>query len=75
MLRPNPPRMITVAIAVVLIVVGISATIFPVDFVDAAFGVVQSYVGTDLVVTREMGWLFLFAGDALLVIGSLLPGI
>jgi hypothetical protein len=75
MLRPNPPRMITVVLAVALIVVGISATVFPVDFVDAAFEVVQSYAGTNIEVTREVGWLFLLAGDALLLAGSLLPGI
>ncbi|HET7685341.1 MAG TPA: hypothetical protein VFM19_02925 [Candidatus Limnocylindria bacterium] len=75
MLRPNPPKMITVVLAVALLVVGISATVFPVDFVDAALGVVQSYLGTDIEITREIGWLFLLAGDALLVVGSLLPGI
>jgi hypothetical protein len=74
-LRPNPPRLVTVVIAVALLVVGISATIFPVDFVDAALGVVQDYLGTNIAVTREIGWLFLLAGDALLVVGSLLPGI
>jgi hypothetical protein len=74
-LRPNPPRLVTVVIAVALLVVGISATVFPVDFVDAALGVVQDYLGTNIEVTREIGWLFLLAGDALLVVGSLLPGI
>ena len=75
MLNPNPPRMITVVLAVALIVVGISATVFPVDFVDTALNVVQSYLGTDIEITREVGWLFLLAGDGLLVVGSLLPGI
>ena len=75
MLHPNAPRMITVVLAAALIVVGVSATVFPVDFVDAALGVVQSYLGTNIEVTTEVGWLFLLAGDALLVAGSLLPGI
>ena len=75
MLRPNPPKMITVLLAIALLVVGISATVFPVDLIDAALGVVQSYLGTDFEITREVGWLFLLAGDALLVVGSLLPGI
>ena len=75
MLHPNPPRMITVVLAVALIVVGMSATVFPVDLVDQALGVVQGYLGTDIQVTSELGILFLFVGDALLVIGSLLPGI
>ena len=75
MLNPNPPRMITVVIAVALILVGLSATVFPLDFVNAALDVVQDTIGTHLEVSTEVGWLFLFAGDALLVAGSLLPGI
>ena len=75
MLNPNPPRMITVVIAVALILVGLSATVFPLDFVNAALDVVQDTIGTHLEVTTEVGWLSLFVGDALLIAGSLLPGI
>jgi hypothetical protein len=74
-LRPNPPRLVTVVIAVALIVVGLSATVFPVDFVNEALAIVQDAIGTSIVVTTEVGWLFLLAGDALLVAGSLLPGV
>jgi hypothetical protein len=73
--RPNPPRWITVIAALALIAVGISATVLPIDIVDQGLSIVQGYIGTDIEVTREIGWLCLFAGDALLVIGSLLPGI
>ena len=75
MLRPNPPRLVTVVIAVALILVGLSATVFPIDFVNGALDVVQGYLGTNVQVTTELAWLFLFAGDALLVAGCLLPGI
>ncbi|CAN5385923.1 hypothetical protein BH24CHL10_BH24CHL10_09990 [soil metagenome] len=75
MLRPNPPKMLTVVIAVALILVGLSATVFPIDFVNQALDIVQSTFGTDIEVTVEVAWLFLFAGDVLLIIGSLLPGI
>jgi hypothetical protein len=74
-LNPNPPRMITVVIAVALILVGLSATVFPLDFVNAALDVVQDTIGTHLEVSTEVGWLALFAGDAVLIAGSLLPGI
>lgn len=67
--------MITVVLAVALIVVGVSASIFPLDFANAALDVVQQSLGTSLEVTTQMGLFFLFAGDALLVVGSLLPGI
>ena len=75
MFRPNPPRWITVIAALALIAVGISATVLPIDIVDQGLSIVQGYIGTDIEVTREIGWLCLFAGDALLVIGSLLPGV
>jgi hypothetical protein len=73
--RPNPPRLVTVVIALALIVVGVSVTVFPLDFVNQALDLVQSTLGTDMQVTTELGWLFLLAGDLLLVAGSLLPGI
>lgn len=65
----------TVVIALALVLVGLSATVFPLDFVNAALDVVQETIGTDIEVTTEIAWLFLFVGDALLIIGSLLPGI
>jgi hypothetical protein len=74
-LNPNPPRMITVVVAAALILVGLSATVFPLDFVNTALDVVQDTIGTNLEITTEIGWLFLFVGDALLIAGSLLPGI
>ncbi len=75
MLRPNPPKMVTGVIAVAMILVGLSATVFPIDFVNQALDVVQSTFGTNIEVTTQVAWLFLLAGDALLIIGSLLPGI
>ena len=74
-MRPNPPKLVTVVIALALIVVGLSVTVFPLDFVNQALDLVQSYLGTSIEVTTELGWLFLLVGDALLVAGSLLPGI
>ena len=65
----------TVVIALALIVVGLSVTVFPLDFVNQALDLVQSTLGTDIQITTELGWLFLLAGDLLLVAGSLLPGI
>ncbi|MEO6294344.1 MAG: hypothetical protein ABIP01_00345 [Candidatus Limnocylindria bacterium] len=75
MLRPNPPKLVTVVIALALIVVGLSVTIFPLDFVNQALDLVQSTIGTNIEVTTQLGWLFLLAGNALLIAGSLLPGI
>ena len=65
----------TVVLAVALVLVGISATVFPLDFVNAALDVAQGYAGTNIEVTTELAWLALFAGNLVLVAGSLLPGI
>jgi hypothetical protein len=54
-LRPNPPRLITLALAVVLVVIGVSATIFPIDFVSEALALVQAEAGTAIEVTPEIG--------------------
>jgi hypothetical protein len=74
-LPPNPPRLITVRIAVALLVVGMSATVFPIGIVSELLGTVWSFLGFEIDITPEVGWLFLLLGDALLVAGSLLPGI
>lgn len=75
MLHPNPPKLTTVVIAVALIIVGLSATVFPIDFVNEVLAFVQSTIGIDIQVTTEIGWLAMLAGDVLLVVGSLVPGI
>jgi hypothetical protein len=74
-LRPNPPRLVTVVIAVALVLVGLSATVFPIDFVNEALAIVQGAIGTDIAVTTDLAWVALFAGNVLLIAGSLLPGI
>jgi len=74
-LRPNPPRLITVVIAVALIIVGVSVTVCPLDFVNEALNIVQGYAGTNIEVTTEIGWLFLLVANLVLIAGSLLPGI
>ena len=75
MLNPNPPRMITVVIAVALGVVGL-AYAWPIDalvnVLQPLTDVIASY---GLTIDRELGYLALFACPSLLVVGSLLPGI
>jgi hypothetical protein len=74
-LHPNAPRMVTVVIAFALVLVGLSASVFPIDLVNVALDYVQSYFGTNFEVTTQVAWVFLLLGDALLVAGCLLPGI
>ena len=74
-LRPNPPRLITVVIALALGVIGF-AVVWPVDQLAPLLDPVNSALGTvGLSLDREIGYLFLLACPSLLVVGSLLPGI
>ena len=74
-LRPNPPRLITVGIAVALAVIGFIYA-WPVDsLMPILEPVSKALASVGLSFDREMGFLCLFASPALLVIGSLLPGI
>lgn len=74
-MHPNPPRLITVGLALALIVIGVSATVFPIDFVNEALALLQQTIGTNIEITTQVAWICLLAGDALLIAGSLLPGI
>lgn len=74
-LRPNPPRLITVVIALALGVIGF-AFLWPVDPLLPLLEPVNTLLATvGLSMDRQMGYLFLFACPTLLVVGSLLPGI
>ena len=74
-LHPNPPRLITVAIALALGAIGF-VVLWPVDpLVPLLEPVNTALSSVGLSLDREMGYLFLFACPSLLVVGSLLPGI
>jgi hypothetical protein len=80
-MRPNPPRLVTVALAVVLLVVGVSLTIFPVDVLNQLLatlsGTITDTIGVSFTVTwnEEVGWICLLLANALLVVGSLVRGL
>jgi hypothetical protein len=74
-LHPNPPRMITVGIAVALGLVGLVYA-WPIDAVIPILAPITDQVAKiGLELNRELGYLCLFASSSLLVVGSLLPGI
>ena len=74
-MRPNPPRLITVALAVVLLVIGISLTILPVDVINQALAAVPTALGIEFALTAQVGWVCLLLANLLLLIGSLFRGI
>ena len=74
-LQPNPPRMVTVGIALALGVVGVIYA-WPIDGLVTLLDPLSTAVASiGLAMDREMGYLCLFACPSLLVVGSLLPGI
>lgn len=74
-LHPNPPRLITVAIALALGAIGF-VYLWPVDQLLPVIEPVKSALAAvGLTLDRELGYLFLFACPTLLTVGSLVPGI
>ena len=75
-MRPNPPRMITVLIAIALLVIGLSLTLVPIAPLNEF---IRDYVNPTLVSYNfgvdQLGYICLAASPTLLVIGSLFPGI
>jgi hypothetical protein len=79
-LRPNPPKMTTVVLAIALTVVGLALIYLPTEA--AADLIRQLPLPTDLegqivslIGERIIAYLALAASPALLIAGSLLPGL
>ena len=67
---PNAPRMITVIASIALAIAGLVVT----GTVDIGF-VSDLLAKTDIAFTREHGYWMLLGSPALLILGSLLPGV
>ena len=77
-LHPNPPRAVTVLLAVGLLVVGLSGTVIPISFVDqfiTQLGIERVLIDVGIGGGDTFYYLCLLAAPSLLVAGSLLPGI
>lgn len=74
-LQPNPPRLITVGIALALGAIGLVYA-WPISSLVPILDPLTNVLGSvGLAMDRELAYLCLFACPSLLVIGSLLPGI
>jgi hypothetical protein len=74
-LEPNPPRLITVAVALVVGAIGLVYA-WPIDSLVPVLDPVTDVLSSvGLTMDRELAYLCLFACPSLLVVGSLLPGI
>ena len=76
-MRPNPPRMVTVLIAIALLVIGLSLTLVPIGPLNEFLAeyVSPTLSGYGFAIDRQLGYICLAASPTLLVIGSLFPGI
>ena len=78
--KPNPPRMVTVVLAVALLVVGLALFFYQGQAVDFVRGLgfipndIQRQI-VDLMTQRIAAFVALAASPILLIIGSLLPNI
>ncbi|MGH2812741.1 MAG: hypothetical protein ACRDI1_08535 [Actinomycetota bacterium] len=70
-MRTNAPRMITIVLAVALTIVGLSATVIPIE----AINDLVLETGYNLTENRELAWLALLASPVLLIIGSFFAGV
>jgi hypothetical protein len=70
-MRTNAPRMITVVLALALTIVGLSATVIPIE----AINDLVLETGYNLTENRELAWLALLASPVLLIIGSFFAGV
>ncbi len=79
-LRPNPPKMLTVLIALALLAAGVAGTLIDLETVSDIItglslprGIERDVLG--LIADRTIAYACLLASPLLLVLGSLLPGI
>ena len=74
-MKPNPPYMATIVIAVVLMVIGLSleGSLISVASLNQAVGDALATVG--IKASQELARLMIVASPTLLIIGSLVPGI
>jgi hypothetical protein len=67
--NPNPPRYVTLAIAVILFIIGLAGTLVPIPAVADLLHIVR------LDLTKTVAWICLALAPTLLILGSLVRGL
>ena len=68
-MNPNPPRYVTLAIAVILFIIGLAGTLVPIPAVADLLHIVR------LDLTKTVAWICLALAPTLLILGSLVKGL
>jgi hypothetical protein len=74
-MNPNPPRMLTVVIAVVLLVIGAILALPIPQAADLLDPLAKALAPSGIHFDRQLGYVLLLVGDGLLIVGSLVRGI
>ena len=74
-MQPNPPRGITIAIAIVLLVIGAILALPIAQGVRLLDPLATALAPAGIHFDRQFGYILLLAGDALLIAGSLVRGL
>jgi hypothetical protein len=74
-MRPNPPRGITILVAVVLLIIGAILALPIAQGVSLLNPLMTALQPAGIHFNRQLGYILLLAGDALLIAGSLLEGV
>jgi hypothetical protein len=74
-MQPNPPRGITIAIAIVLLVIGAILALPIPQGVKLLDPLATALASSGIHFDRQLGYILLLAGDALLILGSLVKGL
>jgi hypothetical protein len=74
-MQPNPPRGITIAIAVVLLVIGAILALPVAQGVRLLEPLATALAPSGIHFDRQLGYILLLVGDALLILGSLVRGL
>jgi hypothetical protein len=74
-MQPNPPRGLTILLAVVLLVIGAILALPITQGVRLLDPLATALAPTGIHFNRQLGYIALLAGDALLILGSLVRGL
>jgi hypothetical protein len=74
-MQPNPPRGITILVAVVLLVIGAILAVPISQAVKLLDPLATALAPAGIHFDRQLGYIALLAGDALLILGSLVRGL